>query len=72
MDTLKSSVTSLSGNNYAQVFTNGKYTATYPMKAKREAGSKLREFINDASTEMAMMDDQTEHTKTIMGLWPGV
>ena len=31
-DGLKSSVTSLDGNNYAQVFTNGKYTVVYPMK----------------------------------------
>ena len=44
-DGLKSSVTSLDGNNYAQVFTNGKYTAVYPMKARREAGSKLRAFV---------------------------
>ena len=56
-DGLKSSITSLNGNNYAQVFTNGKYTAVYPMKSQREAGSKLRAFVEDVGVPDQLMAD---------------
>ena len=54
-DGLKSSVTSLNGNNYAQVFTNGKYTSVYPMKSRQEAGSKLRAFVEDVGIPDLLM-----------------
>ena len=53
----KSSVTSLDGNNYAQVFTNGKYTVVYPMKSRREAGSKLQAFVEDVGIPNQLMAD---------------
>jgi hypothetical protein len=46
-DSLFSKVTSLPGNKCAQVYTNGEFTAVYPMASKQEAGDTLAAFSQD-------------------------
>ena len=46
-DTLFSKIISLRGNKCAQVFTNGAFTAVYPIVSKSHAGDSLWELIND-------------------------
>lgn len=46
-DTLLSRIPSIRGNNCAQVFTDGRFTAVYPLKSKSMAGDALREFSSD-------------------------
>ena len=56
-DTIKSSVISLTGNQYAQLFTNGRYTSIYPMKSRKEAGDKLHAFIEDVGVPETLVAD---------------
>ena len=46
-DTLFSKTLSLSGNKCAQVFTDGQYTAVYPLSTKSHAGQALAQFIDE-------------------------
>ena len=46
-DALRGPVKSLNGNQYAQVFTNGRYTAVVPIKQKGDAGKALNQIIDD-------------------------
>jgi len=56
-DTLFSRVTSLRGHKCAQVFTDGAFTAVYPMHSKKEAGDALRMFIQDVGIPDTLMAD---------------
>ena len=46
-DTLKSKVTSLNGNKYAEVYTNGKFTKVYPMAKRSQVGKTLTDMADD-------------------------
>ena len=46
-DTLFSKTTSLSGNKCAQLFTDGHFTAVYPLPSKAQVGQALAQFIDD-------------------------
>ena len=46
-DTLFSRTTSLSGHKCAQVFTDGQYTAVYPLASKAHVGQALARFIDE-------------------------
>ena len=47
-DTLFSKTTSLSGNKCAQLFTEGHFTAVYPLPSKAQVGQALAQFIDKA------------------------
>jgi hypothetical protein len=49
-DTLFSRVASLRGNKCAQVFTDGQFTAVYPIVSKSRAGESLRQLSHDVGT----------------------
>ena len=62
-DTLFSKIILLRGNKCAQVFTNGAFTAVYPIMSKSHAGDSLREFINDVGIPDRLYADlAAEHT----------
>ena len=46
-DSLVARTKSLQGNNGAQVYTNGKFTAVYPWKLKSDVGQTLSDFCAD-------------------------
>ena len=62
-DTLLSKVPSIRGNKCAQVFTDGRFTAVYPLKSKAMAGDALREFSSDVGIPDTLVADLAgEHT----------
>ena len=62
-DTLFSKIMSLRGNKCAQVFTNGAFTAVYPIILKSHTGDSLRELINDVGIPDRLYADlAAEHT----------
>ena len=62
-DTLFSKVKSLRGNKCAQVFTDGRFTAVYPLTTKGHAGDALRDLTNDVGIPDTLIADQAgEHT----------
>ena len=56
-DTLFSKVTSLQGNNCAQVFTNGSFTSIHPLISKSKVGQALTEFTDDVGIPDSIMTD---------------
>ena len=67
-DTLFSKVQSLRGNKCAQIFTDGKFTAVYPMSTKAKAGDALRELSSDVGIPDNLVADLAgeqsgEHTE---------
>lgn len=56
-DTLFSKVTSLRGNKCAQVFTDGRFIAIYPLTTKAHAGDALREFASDVGIPNTLVAD---------------
>ncbi len=52
-----SRVQSLRGNKCAQVFTDGKFTAIYPLTTKEHAGDALREFSSDVGIPDTLIAD---------------
>ena len=56
-DTLFSKTLSLSGNKCAQVFTDGQYTAVYPMASKSQAGHALAQFIDEVGVPARLTAD---------------
>lgn len=62
-DTLFSKVTSLRGNKCAQVFTDGRFIAIYPLTSSRHAGDALREFTSDVGVPDTLVADMAgSHT----------
>ena len=62
-DMLFSKIFSLRGNKCAQVFTNGTFTAVYPIVSKSHAGDSLWELINDVGVpDQLYADLAVEHT----------
>ena len=62
-DTLFSKTLSLAGKKCAQVFTDGQFTAVYPMASKSHAGQALAEFIDNVGVpEQLTADLATEQT----------
>ena len=57
-DTLFSKVQSLRGNKCAQVFTDGRFTAVYPLTTKQHAGDALRELTIDVGVPDTLVADQ--------------
>ena len=56
-DTLFSKTLCLSGNKCAQVFTDGQYTAVYPMASKSQAGHALAQFIDEVGVPACLTAD---------------
>ena len=56
-DTMFSRVLSLRGNKCAQVFTDGGFTAVYPLPTKASAGEALREFSHDVGIPDTLIAD---------------
>ena len=64
-DTLFSKIILLLGNKCAQVFTNGAFTAVYPIMSKSHTGDSLWELINDVGIPDRLYADlAAEHTGT--------
>ena len=64
-DTLFSNIISLRGNKCAQVFTNGAFTAVYPIMLKSHVGDSNQEIINDVGIpDRLYVDLAAEHTGT--------
>jgi hypothetical protein len=56
-DTMFSKVQSLRGNRCAQVFTDGRFTAVYPLTSKMHAGDALRELTSDVGVPDSLIAD---------------
>ena len=64
-DMLFSKFVSLRGNKCAQVFTNGAFTAVYPILSKSHTGDSRRELINDVGIPDRLYADlASENTGT--------
>ena len=56
-DTLFSQTTSLAGNKCAQVFTDGQFTAVYPLTSKADVGQSLAKFIDEVGVPDGLTAD---------------
>ena len=56
-DTLFARTTSLSGHKCAQVFTDGQYTAVYPLASKAHVGQALARFIDEVGVPDGLTAD---------------
>ena len=56
-DTLFSRTTSLAGNKCAQVFTDGQFTAVYPLTSKADVGQSLAKFIDEVGVPDGLTAD---------------
>ena len=57
LDEMFSKTKSLRGNTCATVFTDGKFTATYPLSSKADAGKTLDEFAQDVGIPEHLVTD---------------
>lgn len=58
VDTLLAKVKSLTGKTVANVFTQGKYVAVYPIPTRREAGHSIVDFTDEVGVPQFLMADQ--------------
>ena len=58
VDTLIAGVKSLTGKTVANVFTQGKYVAVYPLPSRQEAGHSIVDFTDEVGVPQFLMTDQ--------------
>ena len=56
-DTLQAKTQSIQGNKYANLFTNGKFTAIYPVAKKDDAHESLKTFIDEHGVPDVLISD---------------